>query len=198
MKLFDIFKKQKDEKNASHGKGRDNIIAEIVVAPEFKCDIVEWHYKRAEHIYRIQENKVEDVELEESDIEAIWEYAGNHISYFLTWLIKNDYYNLDAYVGSHEVDEVVEAMKKVKKKKLTGYEFLSEYCNKKFYKKDVVVEIHDFVDSYYNEKFKVDYKSFVQMVLGKEVNGLGFSWDEYENFSGLLDIAFANHQLSNK
>ncbi len=198
MKLFDIFKKQNDEKRTLRIRNSENDGTEVDSVPEFKCDIVKWHYTRAESVYRAQENKIEGEELEDSDMEIICEYAGNHIAYFITWLIENNFYNVDAAVGPDRIEEVNEAIKKVKSKKITGYTFLSEYCDKKFYKKDVVEDVRDFVSSYYNDKFKVDYKGFIQMSLGKEVNGLVFSWDEYESFSGMIDIAFENHKLSNK
>ncbi len=195
MKLFELLKKPKVEQRTLKEQKPEEL--EIVV-PEFEGDMAEWHFEMAETVYRTQQNKTAEEELTSEEVEIVWEYAGNHIAYFVTWLVKNNLFIAVDVDGTINVDEVNSGIKKIDFEKITGNDFFTNYCNRKFYKENVAEVARDFVNVYYHGKFKTDYKSFVEMVLGKEVNGLGYTCEEFQRYCGILDIAYANHKLANK
>ncbi len=192
MKLFGLFTKQNgDQRTVKEQK----VEVEEVVITEFECDLAELHFAKAEEVYRGQQNRTPDEELSEEEIEIIWEYASNHIAFFVTWLVYKNLYIAESRNDNVTIEEVISGTKKLSYEKITGYEFLYNYCGREFHKSNVAETARDFVDVYYNGKFITEYKSFVEMVLGKEVNGFGFTWEEYERYSGILDIAYANFKL---
>lgn len=52
-------------------------------------DKAEWQYDSAMKEYCEATGK-QQAELTSADQDTIWEYAGNHIAFFLTWLIRRD------------------------------------------------------------------------------------------------------------
>ncbi len=201
MKLSDLWNKLKENQRLfleedEEFEEYDKVVEEVV--PEFQCDFAKLHFEKAEAVYRTEQSKSTEEELSEEEEAIIWQYASNHMAFFLSWLINRDFFIIESIADSDNTEEVVKAIKQVKNQKMTGYTFLSSYCDMKLCKNNVAESARDFAESYYNDKFKKDYKGFVKMVLGKEVNGFVFSWDEFDGFSGIIDIAYENFKLKNR
>ncbi len=127
-------------------------------------------------------------DLNDYDDETIWCCAANHIVYFLTWLIKNDFYN---YHQLDNIEEVETDLKSIKNQEADAIMMLSGYLDTKFYRNDLVEEILEFVDYYYDIKYMMDYKVFVENELNKKVYAVEFDWDEYNAFEKYIDIAYS-------
>lgn len=78
----------------------------------FSADKAQWQWDSAMEIYCEQTGKNPD-DLTEQDGDIIWEYSGNHIAHFLTWIIKND-------LLSDMHDDVPEDIEAVKAETMTG------------------------------------------------------------------------------
>lgn len=89
-------------------------------------DRADWHYEDAEKQYR--ETHEVNGELTNAQINEIWLKAANHIGLFLRWVIENNLEGEDA-------DE--EGCKEVREGKITGAEYLMEYCDGKFWDSDI-------------------------------------------------------------
>ncbi len=157
---------------------------------EFRSDVVDWHYDDALEIYLKEKNKSYD-DFDNEDVENVLKYSGNHIVYFLTWIIQNDFYNI---VGEgrpeEETTELMADIEVIKSKKQTAYKFLCDYCDSKLWRCDFAESILEFVDSYYIPDYMMDYMDYVELTLGKRMYGLDFDWDEYDRFKGTIDNAY--------
>lgn len=69
-------------------------------------DKAEWQYDSAQKEYCEKFGKTPD-SLTEQEQDIIWEYAGNHIAFFITWLVRHDYlgemHYEDDYLGFEPV-----------------------------------------------------------------------------------------------
>ncbi len=197
MKLFDVWRKQK-----STDYGNDVDVDNLIEDTRFRKDSIKKHLSRALASYCAMENttkeevvaKLKDKEDDQTRVieKTLMQYAGNHIAYFLTWLIEKGFYN------EHGDEEVLKSLNKVRAKEIDGYRFLTECCGNKLTREMISTSGIDFVDSYYNDRFKMDYNEYVIKVLGERVNGLTFSWEQYDNFKGLIDIAYENYRIKER
>ncbi len=176
MGLFDIFRK----KNAVEAKAVSESVIRNTVEP-FRVDKAEWQWDSAMENYCKQVGKSSD-SLSDEDIEKIWQYAGHHIAFFLTWLIRHDFLGED--YGEEEANEI----EAVKNKTITGHEFLEKYCDMVLCRKDISEKVLLFVDSYYETQYLKDYGNYMK----EKVLSVAFSWEDYDGFEPVLDKAYAD------
>lgn len=148
-------------------------------------DKAEWQYDSAMKEYCEATGK-QQAELTSADEDTIWEYAGNHIAFFLTWLIRRD------LLGDfhHEDDEEEAELKDVKEQKKTGMFILSKYCDMVLADEDVSDEALEFVEDYYEKQYLNDFGT----VMDGKILCVGFSWDDYLKVEPLIDIAYKKYK----
>lgn len=175
MGLFSFFKKQNEEEEVQ----------------KFVHDKAEYQWESALEEYCNQQGIEEDeLDLDALDEEVeniIWEYAGNHIAFFLIWLIQHDFFHAEEY---EEEDIAL-----VKNEKIGGVEFLMNYCDGVLSRIFLKEEILGFMDDYYEKdnRYFHDYCSFIEEVAGETVLGVRFSWMLYHQFAPTLDKAYQNY-----
>lgn len=144
-------------------------------------DKAEWQYDSAQQYYCEQTGKKPE-ELTEQDVDIIWEYAGNHIAFFITWLLRHDLLGDLHNEDDHEAADI-EAVKKQEK---TGMDIFSKYCDMVFTDEDVSDLVMDFVKDYYDKQYLKDYGEY----MGDKVLSTRFSWEDYLGFEPVIDHAF--------
>ena len=144
-------------------------------------DKAEWQYDSAQKEYCEKYGKNPD-SLTEQDQDIIWEYAGNHIAFFITWLIRHDYLGEMHYEDDFETKDI-EAVKNQEK---TGMDIFSKYCDMSFTGEDITDMIADFITEYYDKEYLKDYGDY----MGDKVLSTSFSWDDYLGFEPVIDKAF--------
>lgn len=157
----------------------------------FSHDKADWQWESALEEYcnrnGIKEEELNLDELEEEVETTIWEYAGNHIAFFMIWLIQNDFFNTD------ELEE--EELELIKDEKIGGVDFLMNYCDGVFAREFMKDEILNFVDDYYerdNRYFK-DYCEFMEKEMNEVVLGTRFSWKLYHQFAPVIERAYQEY-----
>ena len=115
------------------------------MADLFTIDRIDYYYDRAFEAYcelkSISPDKITDEELQEINL-----YAGNHIGFFMAWVIKHD------FISEEHKDN--EGIAKVKEETMTGTEYLVEYCDTKFLSDDVAEPLILFIKDYYEKTLK--------------------------------------------
>lgn len=173
MGIFGIFKKKTEEQK-----------------PQFSHDKVEWQWESALEEYcnrnGVKEEELNLDELEEEVETTIWEYAGNHIAFFMIWLIQNDFFNTEFYEEELEL---------IKDEKIGGVDFLMNYCDGVIARDLMKDEILNFVDDYYerDNRYFEDYCTFMEEI-NEVVLGTRFSWELYHRFALVLDRAYRAYQ----
>lgn len=144
-------------------------------------DKAEWQYDSAMKEYCELTGKKHS-ELVSADEDIIWEYSGNHIAFFLTWLIRHD------LLGEfHHEDAEEEAMlQEVKDQKKTGMDILSKYCDMVLTDEDVSEDALDFVEDYYDKQYLNDFGA----VMDGKILCVSFSWDDYFSVEPYIDEAY--------
>ena len=147
----------------------------------------------------INQNKpfINPILKEKLEEEQILYYAGNHIGFFLAWIIKHDFIG-----GIHQQNK--EAIKAVKEEKMSGVDFLLQYCDGKFRKADVTEEILPFIEKYYcticklNLSASITYLRHYVIWLGQKQGKPLFefigTWEDYHDFEHILDMAYQDFQ----
>ena len=147
----------------------------------FTIDRIDYYYDKAFEVYcDLKSIAPEDATDEQR--EEVYLYAGNHIGFFLAWVIKHD------FIGDLHKDE--EAVQKVKEETMTGTEFLIEYCDTKLWSEDLADELIPFVKAYYEEYYFQDYCRWViDELCDLPMEFIG-SWEDYHEFEHVLDEAY--------
>lgn len=126
-------------------------------------------------------------ELTDEDQEIIWDYAANHIAFFITWIIQNN------FISSLHVNEKKD-IDAVKNEKMKGKDFLMNNCDGVLLREDLSDEILEFVDLYYDTNYFDDYCDCMENELHRTVLGVEFSWKDYNIFKLVIDKAYANYK----
>ena len=159
----------------------------------FSHDKAEYQWESAVETYcEINETDQADIDfdnLDEKTENILWEYAGNHIAYFMVWLIRHDFF---------VAEDLEEEIKLVKSEKMSGVSFLMDCCDGTFARDMVKDEVVGFVDSYYESPgtYLGDYCDFIEGELKGEVFGTRFLWEEYHQFEGTIDKAYREYCAS--
>lgn len=149
-------------------------------------DKAEWQYNSAKQFY-CEKFEKDPKDLTEDDEDIIWEYAGNHIAFFITWLIRRDLIgNLHLEDDNEKKD--LEAVKNMQK---TGMDIFSKYCDMTFTEEDVADTAMPFVNSYYEDTYMGDYCD----QLGEEkILTSTFSWNDYLKVESVIDQAYMDFE----
>lgn len=148
-------------------------------------DKAEWQYDSAMKEYCEATGK-QPAALTSADKDIIWEYAGNHIAFFITWLIRHDLLG-DLH---HEEDEEEVVLQEVKEKKKTGMHILSKYCDMVLTDEDISDDALGFVEDYYEKQYFNDFGT----VMDGKILCVSFSWDDYFEVEPLIDAAYKNYK----
>jgi len=178
MGLFDIFKKEKVKKQ--------QVKREIT---KFKYDKSKYQWDSAAKEYYNQFGITYE-DLIDKDKELIWDYAGNHIAFFMTWIIQNN------YLSSLHADEK-EDIEAVKNENMKGNDFLMNNCDGVLSREDLSDEILEFVDLYYDTHYLNDYCACMETQLHRTILGIGFSWEDYNCFKNVIDEAYKRYKEEN-
>ena len=172
MSTLELFKSEKQKENT------------------FCCDKVEYYWDSAMEVYCKSHNmKVSDLNpenMDENEESLIMEYAGNHIAFFLIWILRNHFCDEEMFE-----EEEIELLKD---EKIDGTDFIMKYCDGKFYRMLMKTPILDFVDNYYMNKYFQDYSTFIENEIKGVVFGVRFSWEVYHKFSPVLDRAYVEYE----
>lgn len=178
MSFFDRFRKKK--------KIDSEIKSDYTDEERYCCfDKAEYQFEKAMSNYRRESGN--PVALSDDDFDTIYLYAGNHIGFFLTWIIKNH------FEGEIHRDDA-EGLEAVRNEKMTGTEFLMNYCDGKFLGEDVSDEIFGFVNEYYRKQYLSDYADFVLNVLNDLPLEFIGTWEEYHEFESVIDRAYEDYK----
>lgn len=148
-----------------------------------RIDKIDVGYDRALEVYCELKGVTPEAMTEEQRYELNL-YAGNHIGFFVAWLIKHDYIS-DKYKDC-------EGVQKVKEETMTGTEFLLEYCNGELWTDDVVDSLAGFAERYVNIYY---FRHYIGWVLDElcdiPMEFIG-TWKDYHSFEHVLDEAYKN------
>ncbi len=108
------------------------------------------------------------------------ENAGTHIGMFLAWVI------LRGLEGEFHQRESAEALEQLRKREITGRDFLFNMCDGKFWDEDLSEEGNAFAKFYYDGKgtYFEDFES----VLSADLPSTYHVEDTWENFGRLCDV----------
>lgn len=120
------------------------------------------------------------------------ENGGTHIGMYLNWIIAND------LISNLHQSESINGVTRVKRRIITGRDFLFDYCDEKFLENDLSEEGLLFTKEYYQDpndpeggfgKYFEDYEE----VLGSNYDSLykvPNTWENYDLISKKIDSAF--------
>jgi hypothetical protein len=120
------------------------------------------------------------------------ENGGTHIGMYINWVIDKD------LIGELHLEDSKQGIEDVKGRKLTGRDFLFDYCDEKFWEDDLNEEGLAFTKYYYQNpndpedaygKYIEDY----ERILGSEFESLyeiPNSWENYEKIAQQIDTVY--------
>ena len=168
MGFFDFLKKKiKAKKAFTHDKGQ-------------------WQW---DGVYEAFCEKNDADELTEEQEEKMWRYACSHITYFITWIIRRDFFNI-------QIEWDTEKVKEIKEGKGNPTDFVIDSLDCQFARYDLKEEIYDFIDEYYDSKYLEDYCKFVEETLNKEIYEIEFDWEDYPLFEKMMDENYKKYKES--
>jgi hypothetical protein len=119
------------------------------------------------------------------------ENGGTHIGMFLAWAINN------GLVGLLHLQNSGISLEKVRKKQMTGREFLLEECDEKFWDEDLNEEGNAFAKSYYEPYvYFSDYeKTFDKYPTLYHVED---TWENYEKIAQVITSRYRKWKSSSE
>ena len=126
---------------------------------------------------------------------ADWHYGGDfpndlpiengatHIGMYLTWIIKN---NLQSEFLDEEMPE---AINDLRKRKISGRDFLLDYCDEKFTEEELSEEGLAFTEDYYSEDYISDYEATLADGLAS-IYYVENSWENYDKIAPAISKRF--------
>jgi hypothetical protein len=149
-------------------------------------DKAEWQYDSAKKFYCEKFGKDPEA-LTEDDEEIIWDYAGNHIAFFITWLIRRD------LIGNLHLEDDAEKqdLDAVRNMQKTGMDIFRKYCDMKFTEEDVAESALPFVQKYYEDGYTGDY---CDQIGDSKVLTTAFSWSDYLKVESAIDQAYMDFE----
>lgn len=132
------------------------------------------------------------------------ENGGIHIGMFLAWALGR------GMAGGIHLEESAEALKRLKRRELTGLEYLLEYCDGKFWDEDLDERGNAFAADYYDGQsaFATQYGSYLSDYCevfnrlaaeqGREYPSIYHvenSWENYDRLKPVLDDRFAQWEV---
>ncbi len=141
-------------------------------------DRYDWHYDSAAKEYR-ERNGVLG-ELTEEQANEICLYASDHIGLFVRWIIEN---------GFEGEESDPEGCELVRGGKISGAQYLLDYCDGKFWDSDVSDEIRPFVAWYY-ESDENRYFNDLGKLPGYKIYETLSTDKEYDAIKQFIDKAY--------
>jgi len=149
-------------------------------------DKAQWQYDSALEAY-CEQTGIDAQDLTEEDENQVWEYAGNHIAYFITWLIRREMLS-DLHAENSEDIETV------KSREMTGAQYAELNCDWVLAREDLSEKVKPFVDAYYRQQYIEDYT----FTLDRPALSGVFSWAEYDRVEYVLDRAYRYFKRTGK
>lgn len=113
------------------------------------------------------------------------ENGGTHIGMYLAWIINNDLHG-----DPHRKDDSIKAVEKLKRREITGLDFLIEQCDMKFWQEDLNEHGQAFTEFYYandqTAKYHFDYAEALANDL-PTVYHVQNTWENYDRISKMID-----------
>ncbi|WP_368901760.1 DUF7832 domain-containing protein [Oceanobacillus oncorhynchi] len=150
-------------------------------------DRIDYHHASAYEPY-MQKFQKDEEELTESDMDVIEYYAGNHIGFFLTWIIQHQ------FEGELLKETANEDLQAVRNETMSGIEFFIKNCDGKFTEEGVSEEIFPFVNAYYERYYLTDYGLWVIDDLKEVPFGFIGTWENYHDFEYTIDHAYQDYK----
>ena len=141
---------------------------------------------------------------------AAWHYGGNfpeelpkenggtHIGFFLAWIINK---NLQGDLH-RETKNDQNACKKVRRREITGRDFLFSNCDERFWSEDLNQEGLDFTNFYYNAEEDDEFNYFHDLLkISQEYETnyhLEDTWENYDKLRPYIDKAYKHWKKQNK
>ena len=147
----------------------------------FAIDRIDDYYDKALEVY-CDLKEVSPDKLTGEELQEVYLYAGNHIGFFVAWVIKHD------FIGVEHRDN--EGINKVKEETMTGTEYLIEYCDTKFWSEDVLESLIPFIKEYYLTSYFKDYCDWVINELCDLPMEFIGTWEDYYEFEPIIDDAY--------
>jgi hypothetical protein len=111
------------------------------------------------------------------------ENGATHIGMYLTWIIKN---NLQSEFLDEEMPE---AINDLRKRKISGRDFLLDYCDEKFTEEELSEEGLAFTEDYYSEDYISDYEATLADGLAS-IYYVENSWENYDKIAPAISKRF--------
>lgn len=144
-------------------------------------DKAEYYFEDAMRSYCELYNKSES-NLTDSDCDEIMRYAGNHIGFYIAWVIRR------GELGSLHTDDPddMAAADRVKNGEMLGVDFLMQFCDGRLYPEDMSDSMAEFTAEIYDDYFKI-YSEFVIDEIGDMPLEFIGSWEDYLAFEPVLE-----------
>ncbi len=129
-------------------------------------DRVDWHYGNDYPLDLPQEN------------------AGTHIGMYLNWIIDS------GLIGEFHIKESSEGIKRINDGKITGRDFLFEYCDGKFWNEELNQIGIEFTESYYSSNQY--FEDYTRILVGdlESIYEVEDSLENYKSIKFNLDSRF--------
>ncbi len=151
------------------------------MATSFTIDKIDFYYDKAYAIY-CESKGILPENITDEDLQKIYLYAGNHIGFFVAWVIKHD------FISDEHKDN--DGLIKVKEENMTGTEYLIEYCDTKLWSDDVKESLLPFIKEYYETSYFQDYCDWVINELYDLPMEFIGTWEDYHSFEYIIDKAY--------
>lgn len=126
-------------------------------------------------------------DLTDADREEIMKYAGNHIGFFIAWVIRRD--RLGSMHRSNP--NAMAAAEKVKTGEMPGIDFLMEYCDGRLLPEDMSDETVSFAVKIYDDYFRIYGEFVINELYDLPFEFIG-TWEDYLAFEPTLDRLYKN------
>jgi len=158
----------------------------------FSHDKAEWQWDDAFAVYCQQHGVDEDWEPTEEEEDIIWSYAGLHIEFFLTWVIKK------GLLSDYHMEDDAEEVAAVVNEEMTGHRFFVEQCDCTLTLDDLSEQLYGFMDTYYNNNYLDAFSNWLENVRHKPVLGTAFDWADYHAFEPILEVAYFKYRMQKR
>jgi hypothetical protein len=123
------------------------------------------------------------------------ENGGTHIGMYLAWVINNE------LINETHLNEDDESLDRVKKREMTGRDFLINVCDEKFSEGDLNEEGLKFTRYYYSDErdmkeYIVDYLKVLAADL-ESVYHVDDTWENYDKICKVIDVRYREWKAIN-
>ncbi|MCX7366618.1 MAG: hypothetical protein NTV97_33050 [Alphaproteobacteria bacterium] len=117
--------------------------------------------------------------------DASWHDTATHIGLFVAWTIMNDLWKGEASQAA--------AVTKVRRRSMTGQQFLLQQCDGKLTSGDLTAKGAGFAESYYPKQYIKDYR---RLLVGKQATDYAVedTWENYHRLAEAIDKHWRKHQ----